>query len=359
MHPFLTGQSIPRLIGDSYKYDVYISYRRNSLTDSGYALKIKELLINRGMNTYWSTSHDLNKYDKSTTTNNINNNHNNNNHIGASDQNQNKTYRFHEGLINARIVICLLSRNAINMIGKNHDKEYDVNNNVNTGSFTDLVEDSKCDELLLEYFLIIKMFELGLVEKVIPILIGDYDYITNKFNDYFVSNSHPFAIPKLCPKSVEIEYKYYMEKFGLGTSQIGDCNTVYEAIHRLLMNDIIQFDENNQEVAFADTVNRILELTSSSQTNSSLFHESIENQLITSKIDKYKQILRNKDNEIKSLKRKISDLLKEEEEIFQEKERLFQKVKRVEDIESLQIKHIRQLSNRIHILLDDREEDKT
>jgi len=68
---------------------------------------------------------------------------------------------FCAGLVNSRIFVCLLSKGAIN--SPNFSRQ-----NIST-----LTSDSPCDNLFLEHRLALELKQLGMIEVVYPILIGE------------------------------------------------------------------------------------------------------------------------------------------------------------------------------------------
>jgi hypothetical protein len=70
---------------------------------------------------------------------------------------------FCDGLANSRIFMPILSRQAINSPTVPHQ------------NITNLTQDSKCDNVLLEYLLSLELSERGLIEKIYPVMIGDLE----------------------------------------------------------------------------------------------------------------------------------------------------------------------------------------
>ena len=55
------------------------------------------------------------------------------------------------------------------------------------------------------------MHDLGMVEKIHPVLIGDYVADTEAYTDYFVDGGHPAPLPTVCVRAVEEKLRSHME----------------------------------------------------------------------------------------------------------------------------------------------------
>ena len=167
-HPFLTGKSITRMIGQEAEYDTFISYRVNSDKETARAiydgLKVKELkpwldvpCLVPGMP--WEDG-------------------------------------FCEGLVKCNVFIAVMSPNAIS-------------------NFSSLASDSPCDNVLLEHRLAIELRAQGLLSKIYPILIGDID-TNEEYEDFFKSKNRP-TFSNAIVESVEAKLAYHLDKQGLGS----------------------------------------------------------------------------------------------------------------------------------------------
>ena len=114
------------------------------------------------------------------------------------------------GLMNSRAFVPLLSRDAIN----HPDKAWQ--------NFTKLTLDSKCDNVLLEHRLAVELRQLGLIEKIFPVFIGDMDPTTSEYTHYFSSGCHPSSLPTFSVISIEEKLRYHMENQALGTPLVPD-----------------------------------------------------------------------------------------------------------------------------------------
>ena len=120
---------------------------------------------------------------------------------------------FCEGLVSSRAFVPLLSRDAINHPTKDWQ------------NFSKLTVDSKCDNVFLEHRLAIELQELGMIEKVFPIFIGDLDFTTDEYSDYFGSGCHP-KLPDVSIVAVEEKLRHHMENQALGTPLVPDRTVV-------------------------------------------------------------------------------------------------------------------------------------
>jgi hypothetical protein len=107
--------------------------------------------------------------------------------------------------MNSKTFVCLLSRNGINspILSKRQN-------------FSQLHIDSPCDHLLLEFRLAVELHEGGFLEKIFPVMIGDYDLERNAFGNYFNDKCHPNCSNVSIP-SLENALLECMENEGLGS----------------------------------------------------------------------------------------------------------------------------------------------
>ena len=175
-HPALTGKSVTRMVGEQTMYDIFLSYRVAS--DSHHLEKLYRLLTSRGLKVYW---------DKE-----------------CLEPGVDWEQGFCEGLMNSRIFVPLLSRDAINHPDKNWQ------------NFSKLTPDSKCDNVFLENRFAVELEKLGLIEKIFPLFIGDVNASTGQYNHYYSNGCHP-TLFEVSVKSVEEKLQYHMESQGLGT----------------------------------------------------------------------------------------------------------------------------------------------
>ena len=133
LHPFLTGASPARLVGEPAKWDVFISYR--SEVDGEIAELIYEHLTAFGLRVWW---------DKK-----------------CLRGGQNWEEGFCSGLVDSSIILCLMSKFAIN---NPHESRW---------NFERLETSSYCDNVLLEWRLALELKARGMLYGIIPVMIGD------------------------------------------------------------------------------------------------------------------------------------------------------------------------------------------
>jgi len=166
-HPFFTGHNVGRLPGEVAEFDVFLSYRVDS--DSAHVNQLYDALVAKGVRVWW---------DKKCLK------------PGVSWE-----AGFCAGLVKSRCFVPLLSKAAIK------------------DRFEALTEDSRCDNVLLEYRLSIELIDRGLLERIYPIMIGDMD-ASGKYGNYF-QGCHPNT-PMIAVRAVEHKLAEHLEGQGLG-----------------------------------------------------------------------------------------------------------------------------------------------
>jgi len=79
-----------------------------------------------------------------------------------------------------------------------------------------LAQDSRCDNVLLEYRLAIELSDRGLLERIYPVMIGDIDAISGAYGNYFSQGCHPVSSPFVVVRAVEDKLAEHLEVQGLG-----------------------------------------------------------------------------------------------------------------------------------------------
>ena len=156
---------------------------------------------------------------------------------------------FCEGLVSSRAFVPLLSRDAIN----HSDKDWQ--------NFSKLTADSKCDNVFLEHRLAVELHELGMIEKMFPIFIGDVDFTTDEYTNYFGSGCHP-KLPNVSVAAVEEKLRHHMESQALGTPLVPD-RTVLSVVTAITscQGAFIQGESNATFQAAADSIaNMVVEV---------------------------------------------------------------------------------------------------
>jgi hypothetical protein len=135
-HPFLTGKTPKRVVGQEAEFDVFLSYRVAS--DSKHIKLLHRVLTQKGLNVYWDVLciRDGEPWQK----------------------------EFAEGLIASKVFVPFISRQAVNQRGN-------VRNN-----FSLLRNDSDCDNVLLEHRLAFELRDRGYIESIFPVCLGDASF---------------------------------------------------------------------------------------------------------------------------------------------------------------------------------------
>jgi hypothetical protein len=224
-HPFLSGKKVARLVGEKARYDVFISYRVAS--DAHHVKQLYDLLTGMGVRVWWDKEcleHGLDWKEG-----------------------------FCAGLMNSRAFVCLLSRDAIN------HREYPRQ------SFAALEEDSPCDNVLLEHRLALELLGLGLIEKIFPLMIGDFNSSTQKYSHFFASGCSPNA-PDVVVRSVESDLRFHMERQALGTPL--ESGRSVASIVKTILSSHGAFIEGDGPTAFSKAAASIAAMLSSSSEDS-------------------------------------------------------------------------------------------
>jgi serine/threonine protein kinase len=132
-HPFLTGKTPKRVVGQDAEYDVFLSYRVNS--DAKHIKLLHRILTQRGLRVYWDAVciRDGKPWER----------------------------EFAEGLIASKVFVPFISRKAVN-------QKDEIYNN-----FSLLKSDSHCDNVLLEHRLAFELRDRGYIESIFPVGLGD------------------------------------------------------------------------------------------------------------------------------------------------------------------------------------------
>jgi hypothetical protein len=195
-HPFLTGRDAARLPGEEAEFDVFLSYRVSS--DAHHASMLYEMLTAKGLKVWW---------DKVCLEAGV-----------PWDEG------FCHGLLKSHAFIPLLSRQAINHPEVKHQ------------NFEELKADSRCDNVYLEHRLALELREMGLVEKIFPVMIGDIvsppeggmekevaaeeeekTGCAAYYTHYFSNGCHPNNASKETVTSVETALRTHLDNEGLGS----------------------------------------------------------------------------------------------------------------------------------------------
>jgi len=182
-HPFITGKEPRRMVGDSARRDLFLSYRVSS--DAILVEKIYKRLTTKGFSVFW---------DK----------------VCLQDG-QNWAEGFADELLDCSVFVPILSESALK------------------SSFQDLKEDSKVDNVLLEHRMALEFRRRNLLKAIFPIAVGKL--VNGHYLDYYVSCCGP-RCPELTVKSVEAKFCGHIERQGLGSPFIPNMTVlaIYEGI---------------------------------------------------------------------------------------------------------------------------------
>ena len=214
-HPFLSSKAVVRLQGEQAQYDIFISYRVAS--DHHHAELLYNLMSKKGLKVWW---------DKKC--------------LKAGEPWQNG---FCNGLVNSKVFMCLISKEAIN---------HPTKSNQNFGSLTTT---SPCDNVFLEYRLALELQGMGLIEKIFPVVIGEAQgFIYKSFHG-------PGCWPEVKNESVlavEEVLNHHLESQALGSPLVPN-RTVADVFRKIceLQGSLICGDG---EIAFENTANTAVEL---------------------------------------------------------------------------------------------------
>jgi hypothetical protein len=183
-HPFISGKAAIRMVGQVAAHHFFISYRVAS--DAAHAEKLYNLLTAMGLNVWW---------DKK-----------------CLKTGENWEEGFCKGLVNSQHFICLWSKGAIN------------HPTVTWQNFAHLKEESRCDNVFLEYRMALELKALGLVDTITPVLIGDADNEASPstYGKYFAGGCNQTASPDISVKAVEDSLQKHMAAQALGSPLVAD-----------------------------------------------------------------------------------------------------------------------------------------
>jgi len=174
-HPFLSGAKVRRLPGQQAAFDVFVSYRVSS--DKENASFIYEELTKRGVKVWWDAK--------------------------CLQDGENWEEGFCRGLVNSAVFVPILSKKAL-------------------ANFETLTKTSKCDNVLLEYRLALELHEMGLIENIFPIVVGEpissHTQASPNYNFYVLDRKtvYPNA-PDVHVTAVEEALKLHLSSQALGT----------------------------------------------------------------------------------------------------------------------------------------------
>ncbi len=176
-HPlFRDGKSPGRLVGDTAKYDFFLSYRVAAKIDAELLSNIWKHLTERGYSVFWDKQelHKGREWEK----------------------------EFCEGLVCSDVFVPLLSQAAI----KNPDNA--------RANFEMLTEESECDNVLLEHRLAVELMDRGFIKSIMPLMIGQCN---NGVFDRFQFSQLPVQLPKVQVRALEAKLCKHLDDHCMGT----------------------------------------------------------------------------------------------------------------------------------------------
>ena len=166
-HPFFTGKTASRLVGEEADYDCFLSYRVRSDLES--TKRLYHELLEQGVRVWW---------DKE-----------------CLEKGKQWEDSFCSGLVRSRVFLPIISEGSVK-------------------GMKSLKQDSPCDNVLLELRLALELRELGMCEGVFPILLGQLDETTGvraKFRWGALEGISGEVVD-----SIEDKVGYHLEREGLG-----------------------------------------------------------------------------------------------------------------------------------------------
>jgi serine/threonine protein kinase len=161
-HPFLSFKKVARMVGESARYDVFLSYRVNS--DREHAERLYNMLTEKGLSVWWDQ-----KCQKP-----------------GTDWKEG----FCAGLVDSKTFICLLSHDAIN------------NDEVDAQNLAKLTKESPCDNMLLECRLALELNGLHMLDKIFPVFCGELNEEEGVYESFFSVKNMP-KFPDVAVAAVE------------------------------------------------------------------------------------------------------------------------------------------------------------
>jgi serine/threonine protein kinase len=219
MHPFLTGNATTRLAGEEAEYDVFISYRVHS--DAHHAEILYDKLTHLGLKVWW---------DKKCL------------HAG-----ENWETGFCNGLVDSRVFVALLSKNAIDHPERNHH------------CFARLTPQSQCDNVLLEHRLALCLNKRGILSKIFPVMIGERDVGTEEYMRFHFPDLT--AVKSVVVASLEKKLREHLSRECLGSPLMPNLS-VKDIMDALTRNQG-HFILGGQNAAFEKAATSILEMVQS------------------------------------------------------------------------------------------------
>lgn len=192
-HPFISHKKPARVLGQQAEWDCFISYRKHC--DESHAEKLYEVLsMKGGFKTWW----DVKRLK-----------------AGCDWKEE-----FCRALLNTRTVVILISEESLFCKDKKR------------ANFTRLAEDST-DNVLLEMTLAVELRDLGMVDNIVPVFIGNKKE-NGEYSSYFNDvggDSVMKSIPDIVLNHIEADVRGLFDRNALGVpSVIKSARAVYKSI---------------------------------------------------------------------------------------------------------------------------------
>ena len=227
-HPFLSKKSVTRMNGEPATYDVFLSYRVAS--DAHHTELLYKMLTDRGLKVWW---------DKV-----------------CLPPGKNWEEGFCAGLVSSRALVCILSKGGIN----HPEKPWQ--------NFANLTKDSNyCDNVFLEHRLGIELRNMGFLNFIFPVMIGDYDENTSTYSNFFACGGPPKVTNDHVPY-IESILLSHMDHQALGTP-LEPGKSVSAVLTDILkcQGALITGDGNDAFNKAADTILRMLQGTDQKESS--------------------------------------------------------------------------------------------
>ena len=214
-HPFLSGKTVFRMVGQSPEYDVFLSYR--VATESIIAERLYDSLVAKGLKVWW---------DKK-----------------CLDPGVPWEEGFCNGLANCHVFVPLISSAVISQWSR-------------------LQPDSPVDNVLLENVLALELKRFSFIDRIFPVLIGGLNKVTGQYDSFpFL----PLSDALVEVSAVTLKMKEHLDRLSLG-DPMGKC-FLAESIRTEVLKYQGHLVEGNIDDSLAIAASTIHVMFSESATN--------------------------------------------------------------------------------------------
>lgn len=267
-HPFISGKEPRRMVGDTAKRDLFLSYRVSS--DSILVEKIYMGLTKKGYSVFW---------DK----------------LCLKDG-QNWIEGFADELLDCSVFVPILSESALK------------------SRFQDLKEDTEdVDNVLLEHRMALEYRRRNFLKAIFPIAVGKL--VNGYYSDYYASGCGP-RCPNLIVKSVEAKFYGHIERQGLGSPFIPNL-TVLAIYQGITVNHgaKIEGPENQFEALVDSVIDRICTLVETTKADLSSSQLNVSTS-VSDRVSSLGAELAKAQERVGYLERQLQQERKEKEELL-------------------------------------------